>query len=119
VHLALARQWKVHYFSAAMADSPEHRAEERRFLASMDDVLGGDGRAALADVRDALGLDYGGVDFGRDRSGRFVVFEANATMTINAPPDDAHWEYRRPAYERAIGAVREMIRARGERRRDS
>jgi len=119
VHLALARQWKVHYFSAAMADSPQHRAEEHRFLASMDEVLGSEGLAALADVREALGLDYGGVDFGRDRAGRFVVFEANATMTINAPPDDPRWEYRRAAYERAIGAVRAMIRARGERRRDS
>jgi tetratricopeptide (TPR) repeat protein len=112
IHLALARQWKVHYFSAAMADSPEHRDEERRFLEEPDAVLGPRGVAALAAVNAALGLDYGGVDFGFDRMGRFVVFEANATMTVNAPPGDPRWDYRRDAHERAIGAVRALVRAR-------
>jgi tetratricopeptide (TPR) repeat protein len=112
VHLALARQWKVHYFSAAMADMPEHREEERRFLTAMDDVLGAEGLAALEAVRDALQLDYAGVDFGCDRAGRTIVFEANATMTINAPPDDPRWDYRRDAHERAIAAVRALIEAR-------
>jgi glutathione synthase/RimK-type ligase-like ATP-grasp enzyme len=112
VHLALARGWKVHYFSAAMADEPAHREEERKFLASMEAVLGADGMAALAAVNDALELDFGGVDFARDRAGRFVVFEANATMTINAPPDDLCWDYRRAAHETAIAAVRAMVRAR-------
>jgi tetratricopeptide (TPR) repeat protein len=109
IHLALARQWKVHYFSAAMADEPEHREEERRFLTDMPGVLGDAGMAALTAVNAALQLDYGGVDFGRDGSGRFVVFEANATMTINAPPDDPRWDYRRAAHATAITAVRTMI----------
>ena len=112
VHLALARQWKVHYFSAAMADEPEHREEERRFLTALDDVLGPGGLAALDVVRDALDLDFAGVDFGRDRDGRIVVFEANATMTINAPPDDPRWDYRRAAHAHAIAAVRAMLRDR-------
>jgi len=112
IHLALARQWKVHYFSAAMADHAEHRAEERTFLGDPHAVLGDDGMRALASIAAALQLDYGGVDFGRDRSGRVIVFEANATMTINAPPDDPRWDYRREAHARAIDAVRTMVRER-------
>lgn len=112
IHLALARQWKVHYFSAAMAEMPEHREEERRFLTAMDAVLGREGLGVLDAVRDALQLDYAGVDFGRDRAGRLVVFEANATMTINAPPDDPRWDYRRDAHEEAIAAVRALVHAR-------
>ena len=115
VHLALARQWKVHYFSAAMAEQPEHRAEEARFLDNLADVLGADGMTTLCAVGDVLGLDYGGVDFGRRRDGALIVFEANATMTINAPPDDPHWAYRRAAHERAIAAVHAMIARTGER----
>ncbi len=115
IHLALARQWKVHYFSAAMADEPAHREEERAFLDDLPGAVGRDGMAALAAVNAALQLDYGGVDFGRGRDGRVIVFEANATMTINAPPDDPRWNYRRPAHERAIGAVRAMIRERARR----
>jgi Tfp pilus assembly protein PilF len=116
IHLALARQWKVHYFSAAMAESPAHRAEEERFLVAMETELGSDGMAAIAAVNATLHLDYGGVDFGRDRAGRIVVFEANATMTINAPPDDPHWRYRRAAHASAIAAVQAMLHERARSR---
>jgi glutathione synthase/RimK-type ligase-like ATP-grasp enzyme len=109
VHLAIAQQWKVHYFSGAMAESAEHRDEERRFLDDMDAVLGAAERDALAAVGDAMRLDYAGVDFGRDRSGRIIVFEANAAMAIYPPPDDPRWDYRRRAHEQAIAAVRSML----------
>jgi hypothetical protein len=115
IHLALAQQWKVHYFSGAMAESAGHRDEERRFLDDMAGVLGPAGMAALAAVRDALQLDYGGVDFGRDRDGRIIAFEANAAMAIYPPPDDPAWDYRRPAHERAIAAVRSMLLERAVR----
>jgi hypothetical protein len=109
VHLALAQQWKVHYFSGAMAESSAHREEERAFLDDMERVLGAAALQALDGVRDALALDYGGVDFGRDRAGQLIVFEANAAMAIYPPPDDPRWAYRRPAHERAIAAVRSML----------
>ena len=109
VHLAIAQQWKVHYFSGAMAESAAHRAEEQRFLDGMDEVLGAEGMATLAAIGAALRLDYGGVDFGRDRDGRIVVFEANATMAVYPPPDDALWDYRRAAHANAIAAVRAML----------
>jgi glutathione synthase/RimK-type ligase-like ATP-grasp enzyme len=109
VHLAIAQQWKVHYFSGAMAESAAHREEERRFLDGMDDVLGAAGMATLAAIGAALQLDYGGVDFGRDRDGNVIVFEANATMAVYPPPDDALWDYRRVAHANAIAAVRAML----------
>lgn len=109
VHLALAQQWKVHYFSGAMAESNAHREEERAFLDDMETVLGPAALQALSAVRDALQLDYGGVDFGVDRAGGLIVFEANAAMAIYPPPDDQRWAYRRPAHEQAIAAVRSML----------
>jgi Tfp pilus assembly protein PilF len=109
VHLALAQQWKVHYFSGAMAESAAHREEERRFLDDMEAVLGDAGLVTLAAVRDAMQLDYGGVDFGRDRNGRIIVFEANAAMAIYPPPDGPAWDYRRASHARAIAAVRAMV----------
>ncbi len=109
IHLAIAQQWKVHYFSGAMAESPEHREEEHRFLDDMHGVFGAAGVAALDAVGQAMQLDYGGVDFGRDRDGRIVVFEANSAMAIYPPPADPCWDYRRPAHERAISAVRSLL----------
>jgi hypothetical protein len=81
----------------------------------MAGVLGPAGMAALAAVASALQLDYGGVDFGRERGGRIVVFEANAAMAIYPPPDDPRWDYRRTAHERAIAAVRRMLLDRARR----
>ena len=56
--------------------------------------------ATLEAIRDRLGLDYGGIDFGADRQGRPIVFEANATMIVPAPQDGPQWAYRRGAIER-------------------
>ncbi len=40
LHLAISADWKVHYFTAAMARNAAHREEERRFLDDMPAVLG-------------------------------------------------------------------------------
>ena len=109
LHLAIARQWKVHYFSADMRDRPEHRAEEAAFLADMPGTLGAKTVAALEAIRIALGLDYGGIDFGIDAAGNVILFEANATMAVYYPDDDERFAYRRPAVDRVIAAFREML----------
>ena len=97
--------------------SAEHRAEEAEFLADFRRVIGAPGVAALEQVRDELGLDYGGIDFSLDERGRVVMFEANATMIVRIPPGGPDWDYARPAAERIQEAVRDMLldRARGAR----
>jgi hypothetical protein len=109
LHLAISADWKVHYFSAAMAAEPAFRAEEERFLCDMPAVLGGRAVAALATIRTVLGLDYGGIDFGLARDGSLLLFEANATMVVNPPDPDPVWDYRRPAVTAALGAAQRML----------
>jgi len=83
LHLAISRDWKVHYFTSDMADKPDHRLEEAAFLADdMPAVLGDKAYRALEAIRDALGLDYAGIDFGLNAQGDLLLFEANATMVI-------------------------------------
>ncbi len=112
VHLAVSADWMVHYFSAAMAENAAFRAEERRFLEHMPEVLGARAMRALRDIQEAMGLDYAGVDFGLACDGSLLLFEANATMNL-FPPDPAPiWDYRRPAIEAALEAARTMTSAR-------
>jgi tetratricopeptide (TPR) repeat protein len=109
LHAAISSHWKVHYFSAEMAQNPEHRAEEAEFLENMAGVLGPRALAALEAIRKILGLDYAGIDFGLNQEGEILVFEANATMVVIPPEKDRLWDYRRPAVERICTAVGQML----------
>jgi glutathione synthase/RimK-type ligase-like ATP-grasp enzyme len=112
VHLAIAQNWKVHYFTSDMAARADHRTEEEAFLNDMSGTLGAPAMAALALIRDTLGLDYGGIDFGIGADGKVLLFEANATMVLVPPEGDERFAYRREAIRRALDAVTAMIRAR-------
>ncbi|MGA2126555.1 MAG: hypothetical protein ABSG76_10435 [Xanthobacteraceae bacterium] len=109
LHVAVSRQWKVHYFTADMADHAEHRTEDAAFLDDMTAVLGRPAMAAIERIRDELDLDYGGIDFGLGPDGEVLLFEANATMVVNPPDADERWDYRRPAVARILDAARGMI----------
>ncbi len=109
VHAAISERWKVHYFSADMADNAAHRAEDRAFLEAMPEVLGMRTYIVLQMIAALLGLDYGGIDFGIDPAGNVVVFEANAAMNVPLPAPDPRWDYRREPIARIHRAVREML----------
>ncbi|MGO9649211.1 MAG: pyridoxal-dependent decarboxylase [Terriglobales bacterium] len=114
LHAAISNHWKIHYFSAEMADYPEHRAEDAEFLENMPGVLGRRAMAALAEIQKALGLDYGGIDFGLNDKREILLFEANATMTVLPPGVDERWDYRRLAVEQIYKAVWKMLMNRAQ-----
>jgi glutathione synthase/RimK-type ligase-like ATP-grasp enzyme len=116
LHLAISDDWKVHYFTAAMAANAGYREEERRFLEDMPAVLGERAMAALAGIAAALGLDYAGVDFALAPDGSVLLFEANATMVIHPPDPDPIWDNRRPAVDTVLRAVKQMLARRIPRR---
>lgn len=111
LHLAIAADWKVHYYTADMATHPEFREEERRYLADMAGVLGRRAIAALEGIARVLALDYAGIDFALNRDGAVLLFEANANMAIVPPDANPMWDYRRGAIGRVIDAAKRMIAA--------
>ncbi len=109
LHVAISSHWKIHYFTADMANQADNRAEDAEFLENMPGVLGLRALEALAQIQAKLGLDYAGIDFGLSATGDLLLFEANATMVVNPPEPDQRWAYRRPAVERIFAAVRRML----------
>lgn len=109
LHAAIARQWKIHYVTAEMADNPEHRAEDAAFLNNMSEVLGQRAMTALEQIRDMLGLDYAGVDFSLNDKGEIILFEANATMIVCPPEPGEQWAYRRVPVKRITDAIGAMF----------
>jgi hypothetical protein len=120
LHLAISSDWKVHYFSARMAQSAAYREEERRFLEDMPAVLGKRAMQALQDICTALQLQYAGIDFALSPDGSVLLFEANATMVVFPPNLDPMWDYRRPAIDTVLAAAtRMLLRHAGREVRDS
>jgi glutathione synthase/RimK-type ligase-like ATP-grasp enzyme len=109
LHLAVSSQWKVHYFTADMADHAECRREDMAFLEDMPTVIGPLAMKALERIQAILGLDYAGIDFGLNAKRELLLFEANATMAVLKPDSDPRWNYRRGAYERIFAAVENMF----------
>jgi hypothetical protein len=116
LHLAISSDWKIHYFTAEMAENSVHRSEDAAFLENMEGMIGAPAVRALERIQRILGLDYGGIDFGLNAAGEVLLFEANATMVVNPPGADERWAYRAPAVEHVYAAIRTMLveRARGD-----
>jgi len=109
LHLAISTDWKVHYFSSAMAQSPSFREEERRFLEDMPTALGAAAMAALKQICSTLELEYAGIDFAVASDGSILLFEANATMVVFPPSREAMWDYRRRAIDNVLEAAVGML----------
>jgi hypothetical protein len=109
LHLAISGDWKVHYFSASMAQDAAYRDEERRFLEDMPAVLGKRAMLALREICTVLGLEYAGIDFAVSADGSVLLFEANATMVVFPPGPDPMWDYRRQAIDTVLGAATRML----------
>jgi len=109
LHLAISRDWKVHYYTADMAQSVANRAQEAPFLRDMASVVGARGMAVLQHIAETLELDYGGIDFAVNAQGEILFFEANATMVMVPLAADEKWHYRRPAFDNVFAAVRTML----------
>jgi hypothetical protein len=117
LHLAVSRDWKVHYFTADMAGSLENRTKDEAFLQDMAGTIGPRAVAGLERICTALDLDYGGIDFAVNGRGDILFFEANATMVVYPPVADPKWAYRTAAVEAVLAAVQTMLdrRSRAER----
>ena len=109
LHLAISSNWKVHYFSADMTENARHRAEDARFLKDWRGVIGTTASEALSQIVQCVALDYFGIDFSISSQGELVVFEANATMVVPAPPRGRRWAYRRPATTAISRAIDGML----------
>jgi tetratricopeptide (TPR) repeat protein len=109
-HLAIGNHWKVHHATTDMNKTEWMQTEEKAFLENPADVFSPKHYEALRAVREAIGLEYFGIDCGIDRAGNLVVFEANATMLV-------HWHnetfpYKTPFVAKIKQAFDAMLKRR-------
>ena len=106
-HLAIDSRWKVHHYRTDMANQEWMRGEEEAFLADPARVFDAGRMATLEAIRDAVGLDFFGIDCGIDPAGDVVVFEVNATMLIHG--ESGTFAYKQPYILRIRDAFEAML----------
>ncbi|MGH8779770.1 tetratricopeptide repeat protein [Paraburkholderia sp.] len=97
-HLAIDDKWKVHHVTTSMADFQWMQDEERAFLDDPWRVFAAPQKSALRAIRNAIGLDYFGIDCSLTSAGEVVVFEVNATMLVHGENED--FPYKNEAVSR-------------------
>jgi glutathione synthase/RimK-type ligase-like ATP-grasp enzyme len=109
-HLAISRDWLVHYESAAMPDDAKRVAEERRFLEDPEAALGAPVMTAIRQIAQRMDLDYCGLDFSILPDGRILVFEANATMLTHTEAERGPLAHKNVAVEAICKAFQALLR---------
>lgn len=107
-HLAISRNWLVHYFSAEMLAEPWKRDEERRFLEDPAAALGARAMTALDAIARRMDMDFAGIDYTVLADGRVLVFEANATMKV-LRPDAENFPYKVGYVQSVCDAAEAML----------
>ena len=107
-HLAIAKDWMVHYWRTDMKSVEWKRLEEEAFLSDWAEVFGPQGVAAVSEVGKRMDLEYGGMDCSLLPDGRVLLFEANANMLVHL--DDADPHYKRQAVFRIRNEMTRMVR---------
>jgi glutathione synthase/RimK-type ligase-like ATP-grasp enzyme len=110
-HLLASDQWSVHAkdrqrFMVERADLVD---EERNLFARPEGAFPPGILDALGSVRERMGLDYFGMDFGIGRDGQAVLFEANATMNFFPFLSDPRLEHVRMCLKPAQEAFHAML----------
>lgn len=111
-HAVVSDKWNIHNKDRdrVMLGRPDLIAEERRMLSRPEGDFPEPVHAMFRQVQQRMGLDFFGMDFGIDASGRAILFEANATMSFIMKASNPTFQYLDAAVEPAKAAFREMLK---------
>lgn len=108
-HMAISREWMVHYLNAGMTESPGKRAEEARFMESFDEEFGARHRSALCAIAERIGLNYLVIDCAESQDGRLLVFEIDSSAVVHAMDPAELFPYKKVQMQKVFAAFRAML----------
>ena len=108
-HLAIARDWMVHYVGADMATEARNRAEEERAMATFDHDFSRRHAAAFHALHQRFGLDYFGIDCAETQSGELLIFEVASAMVIHAMDSPQLYPYKQAQMRKTFAAFHGLL----------
>ena len=114
-HMAIADQWMLYYLNAGMAESPQKKIEEERFMTGFHQEFARRHRAALAGLASRVGLDYFGIDCAQTAEGKLLLFEADIAMIVHMMDSPTVFPYKVPQMRRLFADFGDMLKERASR----
>jgi hypothetical protein len=78
-HLAISRNWMVHYFTSDMESHAWKLDEEKAFLQNPESAIGSINMEAIRAIGARLDLEYAGIDFSITPDNRLLVFRSQSS----------------------------------------
>lgn len=103
-HMAVSRNWMVHYLNAGMTEHAERRAEEAHWMATFETGFAARHAEAFSAMHRLLGLDYLAIDCAECRNGSLLLFEADVAMIVHDMDPVDMFPYKKPAMKRLLEA---------------
>jgi len=110
-HLAISKNWMVHYYNALNAQEQWIRDEEERFLADLAGVFDGPRARVLQEIARRVGLDYFGIDCSVLEDGRVLIFEIDPAMIVHLADSKEMYPYKYRYVPRIPAALERLIRS--------
>jgi hypothetical protein len=108
-HLAISKDWIVHYLSARMDLSVEKRDEEEKFFNEFEPVFLQKHGDCFREIAERIDLDYVILDCAESRHGELVVFEADNAAWIHDIDAPDLYPYKSATMNRAFAAFTNML----------
>jgi hypothetical protein len=108
-HMGISENWMIHYLNAGMAESPEKRAEEARFMKTFDHDFATRHAQAISDIHRITGLDYLGIDCAETADGRLLIFEVDHAMIVHDMDPADIYPYKHEPMQKLFAAFRDML----------
>ncbi len=112
VHMAISKNWMVHYLNADMVGNASNRAEEERFMSEFDAGFGRRHAGAFAEISKRTGLDYLLLDCAETRDGALLLFETGSAMIVHSLDPVSLFPYKQAHMNRIFDAFEIMLRLR-------
>ena len=111
-HMAISRNWMVHYLNADMMHNQKNRDIEARFMQEFEVDFGVTHRAALLEIDRRIGLEYYSIDCAETPDGRLLVFEVDSGAVVHSMDSIELFPYKALQMQLVFEAFQNMLKRR-------
>ncbi len=107
-HLAISKNWMIHYLNADMDKHPERRAEEESWFKNFQ-LFAQKHTSRFAELCAKIDLDYFVIDCAFMEDGRLLLFEVDVGMIVHDMDPVDLYPYKKPEMANLFSAFQSML----------